>query len=534
MTDEVQPLLPVGLIKLWGAPYHGLVQSGQVTLPNTNTRDYPQPSGGDSYLIKFAGAEAPERTSSESEWDVQNGREWRNYAIVAGQLAQLHGQDIDSPWVHKDEIGRVWQIKTTAISGDTKVRLDMERLFYIARDPSETYLKMHLVVSVAATGLIDSGAITLMDVKPDGSEAAFRIDSSGDTALIRIGVSGLGDHAAGATAAAVVTVVKDAEDSYLIDDVVDYNTVTQYVASINQQTGTHTDEHGCDMPIMTTSVSSTTTFEGVHILNNHVTDNREIIDRTWHFWGFYDRAGAFKHVSVRKYHSKNNKLHYNTSGSGSITSEAVSNYPVSMSCSTSSSNIAHWNNSGSESYTTDIDQSHEGIVRMEIMINDAAISVCELIHNEQIPGETPPGLRTYTRPATTPAADPGVGDMVLDSVVPRPVFKITLDGAVLSSGDSVLFTNYPYETSATAKDFNFTPSLHHDVLPDMDLLKITNKMLAIKLSNLVSPDYTYKDHVTPDGADGVILTTQNEDEYGSYQPETGDITRNQSSQVAYV
>lgn len=64
-----------------GCPWHGLVVGGTLTLPNTDTKAWAQPTGhGDADVVRAPGQPATSTTAAETA----AGMEWRNYYLVSG------------------------------------------------------------------------------------------------------------------------------------------------------------------------------------------------------------------------------------------------------------------------------------------------------------------------------------------------------------------------------------------------------------------------------------------------------------------
>lgn len=129
------------------APFHGLWKQGQITLPNGQQKTYPMPSGnvtelfGNSRLVRVPGLAVPNRNPAEQAADLAAGREWRNYALLAGYEPVYAGTGIsrtaptfgptDGCWLYVDPMLNVWRIRcfanwtggsTDAASGSIEVR----------------------------------------------------------------------------------------------------------------------------------------------------------------------------------------------------------------------------------------------------------------------------------------------------------------------------------------------------------------------------------------------------------------------------
>ena len=109
---------PLGRLGIVGTPYHGLVQGGLLTLPNSEVKTYPQPVttwpdlAGSTHLLRRPGMPAVSRTSEQVAQDTANGFQWRNVAMLSGGAQQLYGRDVDG-WIYIDPDGVRWRIRFT-------------------------------------------------------------------------------------------------------------------------------------------------------------------------------------------------------------------------------------------------------------------------------------------------------------------------------------------------------------------------------------------------------------------------------------
>jgi hypothetical protein len=90
-----------------GLPYHGRVINGELTLPNDDVIDYPDPSGGETVLVRHPLADAPTPTAD----DTARGYQWLDYALLSGDRRDIGGQSLadavpntaDAVWLYCDE-----------------------------------------------------------------------------------------------------------------------------------------------------------------------------------------------------------------------------------------------------------------------------------------------------------------------------------------------------------------------------------------------------------------------------------------------
>jgi hypothetical protein len=124
---------PLGRIAAFGAPMHGVVQGGTLTLPNATTMAHPQPAthnifthwfgsdgrpwmGAATYFVKRPGWAMPARTTEQLAADSAAGREWRDWAMLSGMTQYYAGKNLEG-WVYFDDAGAAWAVKLTSIGG---------------------------------------------------------------------------------------------------------------------------------------------------------------------------------------------------------------------------------------------------------------------------------------------------------------------------------------------------------------------------------------------------------------------------------
>ncbi|MCP1675438.1 hypothetical protein J2T57_002588 [Natronocella acetinitrilica] len=97
-----------------GVPLHGLVRNGTLTLPNDDTRSWPQGTAvqeGDTLLFRGRNSYTPERDTEAQARDAANGWTWPDAAIIGGHGRYLHGQALgEHCWLYSDPAGRSWKV----------------------------------------------------------------------------------------------------------------------------------------------------------------------------------------------------------------------------------------------------------------------------------------------------------------------------------------------------------------------------------------------------------------------------------------
>jgi hypothetical protein len=134
--------------KFWGAPFHGKVEDGVLTLPNAATKSYPWYSAignqetGPAYTrgvnghaaIPFRGKDfipTITRDIDEQAIDTAEGYTWKNYGLLVGTKKTLYGGPVVGPgnytvgenaWLYGAPDGSVWKLSSADFFGrDIKV-----------------------------------------------------------------------------------------------------------------------------------------------------------------------------------------------------------------------------------------------------------------------------------------------------------------------------------------------------------------------------------------------------------------------------
>jgi hypothetical protein len=194
--------VPLG--KVWGWPWHGLVTSGVLALPNGGTFVPPNAASlanGEARPLN-CGAPAVVRTPEEAAQDAAAGRQWRNQAIVAGPRAgSVHGVNLPAnSWIYVDAAKARWLVTCTgaaALSGGVRLSLSVV-LFGVWPAPSP-------VPSHAATLDVPGygvGDALFLTANSTGSTAVFM--AGPQRGCFRVDVSGPGP-AVGFNATAIRT-----------------------------------------------------------------------------------------------------------------------------------------------------------------------------------------------------------------------------------------------------------------------------------------------------------------------------------------
>jgi hypothetical protein len=129
-----------GIVREWkinqvGWPYHGLVTDDALEYKSGSTADYP----AQSYPMwhKFQGnrRNAPPRDSTQQTADASAGRQWLDYAIIAGHESVVAGQKLGpGRWLYSDPNGNNWILHAFVTlnkptTGHAQLTLQLEGLF---------------------------------------------------------------------------------------------------------------------------------------------------------------------------------------------------------------------------------------------------------------------------------------------------------------------------------------------------------------------------------------------------------------------
>ena len=152
------PLRPLDKVVMWGHPFHGLVQSGMLTLPNDDTLIYSQPSSADAWALHLAGVPELTRTAEQLAQDAELGHQWLHKVVLSGQVPQVYGKALvgSAPaWLWRDGAGVVWQFSLPRLSTyQTSIRV-VVRKFGRFGEPAFT------PVNVDLSHAVDDGAFAV-------------------------------------------------------------------------------------------------------------------------------------------------------------------------------------------------------------------------------------------------------------------------------------------------------------------------------------------------------------------------------------
>lgn len=492
------PKLAFNYIKTWGSPWHGLVKNGVLTLPNDETMQYPQPSNGNSYLIRYADTPGVSRSTEQLALDAVEGKQWRNDAIIAGEH-QLHGKSISSPWLHKDELGRVWAVGWSGSGFILTITLtDFGRIGLDLTPRPEVVRTINLG--------FDASGVQLQDVAPDGRQAVFK-SIVGNTRFFTVTISDL--EISRQVVKDIGEVIVDFSDLVETDETAYDNLFfIHFKSDFSTQTAQWSD----------TPFDQST--PGNLLYANRLTTEvfNSISSRTIIVGAFYNSLGALKFPAIKMIREIRNTITTTSSGSAQIA--ATLDYCTGEGGGESISSVV-----------TEREYIHE--YTHQVMINDdvldenkvSATGGSDTVNSATTTFNTPECW--FSSGGSWQSRLPGVTVTDGNQFTPRPT-EWRLNGAVLSADDSIL-ESYLYSFSGN----NLRTSI--DDLPDVWLKIVTNKLLHAYIEYKYQPGYLLGAHIAPDAInDETSFTLDPATVYATYNPATFEIARDHDSPVAFV
>lgn len=193
---------PQGRVPVIGHPWHGLVRDGQLRLPDSSTRSYPQPQPssasegpdviGSAHLVKRPGIGPVSLTPAQAALAADNKHQWRDTAILSGSTWQLYGQQLDG-WLYFAPDGSRWRVRiplgnSQYAFADTlnfDVQLDRFGDFGVAPEsytysvslagwqPTDQPLLWSAFDNISTETAVTAAYLYVESVQPDGSKAAI-------------------------------------------------------------------------------------------------------------------------------------------------------------------------------------------------------------------------------------------------------------------------------------------------------------------------------------------------------------------------
>lgn len=180
---------------LWGNPFHGLVVGSSLTLPNSATKTWAQPVGGDCDVVRAPGQPAVSRTPAQLAEDATAGFQWRNYSLISGSARQFYGRDLGgSAWIYVPSPGNAFVIKHTGTTtckgdaggGEVAASFTVEPLYFGAGAATEDASTKTASLDPIGQGQYNNADITLYlqlaTTSESGAKALFKV-FKGDGAI---------------------------------------------------------------------------------------------------------------------------------------------------------------------------------------------------------------------------------------------------------------------------------------------------------------------------------------------------------------
>lgn len=171
-------------LNAFGCPWHGLIEGGQLTLPNGLTMPMRQPNGlpferGNTHLIDLPTAPITTRTTEQQEADTLTGLQWLDKAIISGD--QIHGQVLGAGrWIYHSDGN--WLVSTTlqgSVGSITTCTVTLKRFGVFGGDPLEYAYEVAVPSLAAEYGYwsLSPGAssLHLYSAHPQGSAGMFAL-----------------------------------------------------------------------------------------------------------------------------------------------------------------------------------------------------------------------------------------------------------------------------------------------------------------------------------------------------------------------
>lgn len=223
-------------VERFGTPFHGISQGGVLTLPDATTKAAPYPGNGDVFALRVPGFVPSPMTPAKIAADLAIGRQWYDYALISGIPRLCYGTALNASgmgtWIWAVSPAEKWlvELKTVFVNAPhTVVAATTEVLtinmtvtlteFGVLREVASTPAKHTIVFSQVLSGtwspwvnsvdpLPSTNAVSLVDVSSNGGRAILKL---GRTYLSdRKGARGFVELTLNSTSSASLSVIADA------------------------------------------------------------------------------------------------------------------------------------------------------------------------------------------------------------------------------------------------------------------------------------------------------------------------------------
>jgi hypothetical protein len=515
------PKLAFNYIKVWGSPWHGLVKDGVLSLPNNNQMQYPQPGNGDTILVSFSSTPSVQRSAEQASFDSEQGKQWLNYAIIAGEN-QLHGKSIPSNWLHQDSEGGVWSVEVVASSGSVSaIQVSIKEFGRIGLDliPRPEH------ISEISLGF-DVGEIVLLDVRKDGRQAVFLSLSDGRQ-FFTVNINNLTPSAS--VVRGVLDTFKTEGDNtnVVVED--PYSSYFVYFDIKSLPGGGKSGLVTLDEP----AGAYTSEIGPIQWRPSRVETDSEWQIRTITTHAFYDDSGELKFVDIKM----TRQITYEETYTEEVVKEGEAFLDF---CSTETTGSA----SGSviTTLTRNISTQTLHEYSLEILINDSLaskytvtgsqISSVDFMQNDVYP----PAYCNVSSEDYPPGAVALLGDGSISFVRIRTIESSDYTGPVeWKLNDEPLEAEHPLDSEYYYGFAAFSIASDEEDLPTLKYSQKSNKLVTTEIEYKYQPGYLLGPHIAPDAInDDEFFTLTPGSVYATYNPATFQIIRDQDSPVAFV
>ena len=461
-------------------------------------------------------------------------------------------------WLYRDINKSVWMCYLSVqswIPGKVTIKLDFSRFGYISKDSGEEKSTLYFDVFTDLTDdIID---LEVADISPDGTKAVICISSGANANWVEIVLSGAVDLISMTGLIATPTVLKNKADCWAsssekvtgqqVQNAIDY--IEQTVSGDAWPPWTEADADVTKVKID----EDVYTFEVYS--DNSETD--ELTEFKHIVWAFYDRANIAHFVSTRFKYEEAYRPSNAWSGGGSVSLEQTSDVfdPLTDTAGGWAPRV-----SAVVSGTGDLTRSEtnrwEGTLTYEVLVDDSVVTtltastIREHIYSKHVFGDG----SDYDTSGTSYDSNPPLhgGETTITTTDIQTVVDWNGDEWVHETNNQNGAPNigtYGYlgkeiidKPQERGERFHFgalflNPEADQTHIDSIRVVKLSNKMVCLKIGSFAK-DRVYYDHIIyPDGIDMTLFDSafgSAPAENSSYQPETGDLLRNETDNVCYI
>jgi hypothetical protein len=147
---DIKDIGVIAAFERWGWPYHGLVQDGSMLLPDASIKTISQPAGGDVFALRVPGFTPADMTPEQIASDLAHGLQWYDYALISGNGRLCYGKGLAAT----SKETWIW-----AVSNTEKWLVELETAYvsspYTAVTSGTYLLTLHMTVTLTEFGKFD-------------------------------------------------------------------------------------------------------------------------------------------------------------------------------------------------------------------------------------------------------------------------------------------------------------------------------------------------------------------------------------------